>query len=143
MKKAFATILSLILVFSILSFSVAENHTVDTHVSAIEERYIGLRRVTSQLAISNNTANCKATAYAINSSYSLYVTMSLQKQTGANWNTVISWSGSGSGFAGVVLNKTKSGLSSGTYRCKAYVRVYDSNGTFVESTTIYSQTITI
>lgn len=142
MKRAFIVFFAVLFVLSSFSFSVAEG-TEGKSSLMVEERYIGLSRATTNLSLSNNTANCKAVAYAKTSGYTLYVTLSLQKKSGTSWNYVTSWIGVGSGFSGVVLNKTKSGLTSGTYRCKAYVRVYDSNGSYVESTTVYSQSITI
>lgn len=143
MKKITILLLSFLLVFSSVSFSDAEESQHESSGTLIEERFIGLSRASASLNISSNTAKCKATAYANSSEYYLYVTLSLQKKNGNTWNTIASWNGSGSGITGVVLSKTKSGLVSGTYRCKAYVRVYDSNGSYVESTTVYSQSITI
>lgn len=143
MKKAIILLISLLMVLSSISFSVAEEHRYESPEELTAERFIGLSRASASMSISNNTAKCKATAYASSSEYYLYVTLSLQKKSGNSWKTIASWNGSGSGITGVILSKTKSGLVSGTYRCKAYVRVYDSNGSYVESTTVYSQSITI
>ena len=43
----------------------------------------------------------------------------------------------------VKLDENKSGLSTGTYRVRLYIAVYDSNGTFVESANAYSKLKTI
>lgn len=143
MKKAVILFLSLLLIFSSISVSVAEERSYESSESLIEERFIGLSQVSASLIITNNTAKCKATAFANSSEYKLYVTLSLQKKSGNTWNNIANWSKSGSGVTGVVLSKTKSGLTSGTYRCKTYVRVYDSNGNYVESTTEFSQSFSI
>ncbi len=143
MKKAIVILLALLLIIPPFSLSVAEENQFENWNGLIEERFIALSQASASLSISNNTAKCKAIAYANSSEYHLYVTLSLQKMSGNTWNSIASWNGTGSGVTGVILSKTKSGLSSGTYRCKAYVRVYDSNGAFVESTTVYSQTCTI
>lgn len=143
MKKVIILLLSLLMVLSSISFSVAEEHRYESPEELTAERFIGLSRASASMSISNNTAKCKATAYANSSEYYLYVALSLQKKSGNTWSTIANWNGSGSGITGVILSKTKSGLVSGTYRCKAYVRVYDSNGSYVESTTVYSQSITI
>lgn len=138
MKKMFVVMLSIMLLFTSISISSADSNT-STDEAVPVYRFIGLYLANTKLSISNGIANCTCVARAKTSDYSLSVTLTLQKKSGANWNNIISWSGTGNGFTGVVLNKTKSGLSSGTYRCKAYVRVYDSNGIFVESTNVYSQ----
>lgn len=143
MKKVTILLLSFMFIFSSVSFSVAEESQREISGNLIEERFIGLSRASTSLNISTNTAKCKATAYASSSEYYLYVTLSLQKKNGNTWNTIASWNGSGSGITGVILSKTKSGLVSGTYRCKAYVRVYDSDSAFIESTIIYSQLYTV
>ncbi len=143
MKKAIVILLALLLIIPPFSLSVAEENQFENWNGLMEERFIALSQASASLSISNNTAKCKAFAYANSSEYHLYVTLSLQKMNGNTWSTIASWIGSGSGITGVVLNKSRSGLSSGTYRCKAYVRVYDSHGAFVESTTVYSQTCTI
>lgn len=139
MKRIIILVLSTVLIFTSISITAADEINSTTKETIMDNRFIGLYRATSSIGITNNTANCKATAFAKTTDYSLYVILSLQKKSGANWNNIISWSDTGSGLTGVVLSKTKSSLSSGTYRCKVYVRVYNSNGTFIESTTVYSQ----
>lgn len=141
MKKCFAIVLTILLLISSIGVTSADG--IYTEESIFLDRYIGLYRAYATLSIASGTASCTGVAKAKTSNYSLSLILSLQKKSGTSWNTIISWSGTGSGISGIVLNKTKSGLSSGTYRCKAYVRMYDSNGVFVESTTVYSQTCTI
>ena len=64
-------------------------------------------------------------------------TMYLQKETSTGWSSVASWSIQGKKL--VTLDKSKSGLSAGTYRVRIYITVYDANGTFVESANAYSK----
>lgn len=80
MKKITILLLSFLLVFSSVSFSVAEESQHESSGTLIEERFIGLSRASASLNISSNTAKCKATAYANSSEYYLYVTLSLQKK---------------------------------------------------------------
>ena len=141
MKKCFAIVLTILLLISSIGVTSADG--IDSEENIILDRYIGLFKTYATLSMSSGTASCTGVAKAKTSNYSLSLTLSLQKKSGTSWNTIISWSGTGSGISGIILNKTKSGLSSGTYRCKAYVRVYDSNGLFVESTTVYSQILSI
>lgn len=141
MKKCFVIVLSMLLLFSSVGATSADS--INTEESIILDRFIGLYKANATLSINNGTANCTGVARAKTSSFSLVATLSLQKRSGVSWSTIASWSGSGSGITGVILNKTKSGLPSGTYRCKLYVNVYGSNGTYIESTTVYSQSCSI
>lgn len=141
MKKCFAIVLTILLLLASVSTTSADG--IDVEENIILDRYIWLFKAYATLSITNGTANCTGVAKAKSSNYSLSLTLSLQKKSGTSWNYVASWIGTGSGINGVVLNRTKSGLTSGTYRCVAYVQVYDSNGAYVESTTVYSQTCTI
>lgn len=141
MKKCFAIVLTILLLIS--SIGVTSADVTDTEENIILDRYIGLFKAYTTLSIASGTASCTGVAKAKSSNYSLSLTLSLQKKSGISWNNVTSWIGTGSGISGVVLNRTKSGLTSGTYRCVVYVQVYDSNGAFVESTTVYSQSCSI
>lgn len=143
MKK----VVSLLLVLIIFSFAMPV-FAVDANASApqdpiIEPNYVGLQSVTSGLSITNGTATCKGSAKAKYTNYSLNLTMQLQKKNGTTWSNVSQWTGSGTGVLGVSLNKTRSGLTSGSYRVKVTVKVYNGSGSLVESPTIYSAIRTI
>ena len=137
MKKLVSIVFSVILLISIITPAYAEE--LDTPVEdPIIEEYQGIRYITSDISISGSSATCYGVVDG-RSSYSYNMTVYLQKLSGSNWNSIASWSATGSGNLGVSLTKTKSGLTSGTYRCKVYVSVYDSNGQFVESATVCSR----
>lgn len=141
MKKTITVILSMFILFSFLTVATADSPYSSESVTSY--RYIGLYNASTNLSITGNTARCNGSAFAKSPNYSLKVTLSLQKSMNGSWSTIVSWKGTGTGYVGVVLSETSSGLSSGTYRCKMYVRVYDSNGIFVESSTVFSQTCSI
>lgn len=137
MKKLVSIVFSVILLISIITPAYAEE--LDTPVEdPIIEEYQGIRYITSDISISGSSATCYGVVDG-RSSYSYSMTVYLQKLSGSNWNSIASWSATGSGNLGVSLTKTKNGLTSGTYRCKVYVSVYDSNGQFVESATVCSR----
>ncbi len=137
MKKLISIVVITILLFSIIVPTYAEELEPPVDDPIFEE-FQGMRTVTASLEISGSIATCHSKLTG-KSSYSYFLTMSLQRQNGSSWSTVISWTGSGTGINGIDIIKTKSGLSSGTYRCKVYVSVYDSNDQFIESTTVYSR----
>jgi len=85
------------------------------------------------------TAICTGIARGSSNSYTLKVTMNLQQKIDGSWTSIAFWKTTGTGPSGVSFSKIKQGLSSGIYRTRVYVGVYDSSGNFVESTTVYSQ----
>lgn len=143
MKKVVSLLLVvMILVFSVPAFA-ADANALAPQDPVIEPNYVGLMSVTSGLSITNGTATCKGSAKAKYTNYSLNLTMQLQKKNGSTWSPVSQWTGTGTGVLGVSLNKTKSGLTSGSYRVKVTVKVYNGSGSLVESPTIYSAIRTI
>ncbi len=136
MKKTIALILMFLLAMSSFGITNAEEITVPADEPVIEE-YIDLSRVAVSLRINGNTAQCSGSARSIISTDTIKMTMYLQKQTSTGWSNVASWYKEGTRL--VMLDKSKSGLSAGTYRVLLYVTVYDSNGIFVESAFAYSK----
>jgi hypothetical protein len=137
MKKLVSIVFSVILIFSVIAPAYAEDLETPVEDPIIEE-YQGIRYITADISISGSSATCYGVVDG-RSSYSYSMTVYLQKLSGSNWNSIASWSATGSGNLGVSLTKAKNGLTSGTYRCKVYVSVYDSNGQFVESATVCSR----
>lgn len=140
MKKTIALILSIVFVLSSLPTTFAEDVTVPADEPIIEE-YIDLAVVSAALQINGNTALCYGSARTIVNTDSIHMWMYLQKQTSAGWTTVYSWHEQDVRLA--VLDESRNGLSSGTYRVRVYVRVYDANGSFVESANAYSKLKTV
>lgn len=140
MKKTIALILSIVFVLSSLSTAFAEEVTVPEDEPIVED-YIDLSRITVSLQTNGNTASCYGSARTIVSTDSIHMWMYLQKQTSNGWTTVYSWYEQDVHLA--VLDESRSGLSSGTYRLRLYVKVYDANGYFVESANVYSKLKTV
>lgn len=144
MKK----LISVLIVAVIMVCSAAPALASDSNNCMIEkpiagEKFQALSIVTASLRINASTATCKGVARASRNGYSIRITMRLQKKTGSTWTNVASWTGSGAGTIGAALNKTKSGLSAGTYRTSLYAAVFNNSGSYVESTTVYSKYIGI
>ena len=136
MKKAVVFLLSFLLAVSFVSTAYAESAKESTY-ELQNAKYVNLLNVSTSLDISGNTAYCSGFAKSIISTDTIKMTMYLQKQTSTGWSTVAIWYKQDTRL--VTLNKSKSGLSAGTYRIHLYVTVYDSNGNFVESACVYSK----
>lgn len=79
------------------------------------------------LSISGTTAYCKSYATGIDSVTRITATQYLQLETGTDsWSAIASWSGV-SNSNSFSLEKSKSGLDSGTYRLRTVFNVYCGN----------------
>lgn len=136
MKKVIVLFLTLIFALSSLTLAYADDVMEPADDPVIED-YIDISRITASLDISGNTASCYGSAQSRVSTDSVHMWMYLQKQTTTGWTTVASWYKQNVRL--VSLDKTKSGLSAGTYRVHVYIVVYDSNGNFVEYANTYSK----
>lgn len=135
MKRVIIFLLALILICASFTTSYAEGSDMVT--DDLNTKYVDLTRLSASLNISGITASCSGTAKSLISTDIIKMSMYLQKQTSTGWSNVASWYKEGTRL--VTLDKSKSGLSAGTYRVLLYVTVYDSNGIFVESAYAYSK----
>ena len=140
MKRIAVFILSFVLALTSLVTAYAEDVTHPADEPIIEE-YVDLISVSVSLRVNGNTAFCYGSACSRVNTDSIHLWMYLQKQTSDGWTTVYSWYEQDIRLA--VLDESRSGLSSGTYRVRVYVRVYDANGYFVESANAYSKLKTV
>lgn len=84
--------------------------------------------------------NVAASATLYNSSYTVKVTTTLQQWSSGWGDTSHSWTSKETGRTEAAGNVY---LGSGVYRVKATATVYNTSGTQVETTTIYSDSYTI
>lgn len=101
-------------------------------------RYKHVAMMAGTLSITSaGQANCGANV-ALDRGYNVKVTMELQKYDSGDWNTLKSWSKSGSGPMGADLSESYKLSSSDMYQVKVTAYVTDSNGNYVESPVCYS-----
>lgn len=84
----------------------------------------GLARSSGSVTPSSNT-------------YTSYLTVSLQKYNGGDWTTIRSWSSSGVGYIGVIIDGYYY-VANGTYRVCSTAQIYDSYGDLLETESFYS-----
>ena len=104
----------------------------------IMPRYAYIVDTEAELTIRGGLADCSASAYALSSSYKVELTMELQ-QNRSGWDTIKTWSGSGSWDASVDGHwYVASGYD---YRIKASVTIKNASGSTIEDATFYSYTV--
>ena len=140
-------ILSMILVILIAVFSVTPVYAVDRTSSVntqeiITPMFTHIWILTPGLAInSSGKATSLGDVTIYNDSYSTVLTVQLQKSSGSYWSTIKTWTGSGTGITGVLIEEDYY-VVRGTYRVCATAKVYDTSGKLLETQSVYSATVT-
>lgn len=138
MKRRIIAILSLVLILaSVLVMPVSATDATTSEATTVTPRYVNISLFTASIGInSSGKASCYSFVETANSSYTVYLSVSLQRYINGGWSTVKNWSTSGTGEA--TLDKSRYVTSGYYYRTAATATVYTSGGSFVESETVYS-----
>lgn len=134
MRRLLCLITLVALTLSTVRIAFASNDT------SIEPRYMYTGKITASLSLSGSTASA-AGRITPSGEYETRITVCLQKGSGTSWTTIATWNGNcscGSSEAGGIKTLTK-GYD---YRVAVTGRVYNSNGTLLETVTKYSLTKT-
>lgn len=138
MKRRILAFLSLVALLTsalILPAGATEIPTPDADVPSL--CYVDIAVLTASIGIdSKGKASCYAFVETATSSYTVYLSVSLQRYINGGWSTVKNWSTSGSGEA--TLDKSWYIVSGYYYRTAATATVYTAGGSFVESETVCS-----
>lgn len=136
MKKLLSLLLSLALVFSVLAPATFAADAEDTP----QPFYVRIATFNIDFDIASDG---KSTCYSkVTSAYltdTVDVTMELQRVNNGDWETVKTWTGSGT--RQVSLDKIWYVLSGYTYQLCITAEVYDANGNLKETETEYSTLI--
>lgn len=139
MKK----IISLIIVMSILlTFGMQVHAAADEKPAGeISPMYINLKSLSASFDIDSlGITTCGGNLVQILSDGSCELIMNLQKlNSDKSWDTIATWTKEGTTKCSNVQYRA---VSRGTYRLSVTGKIYNSSGTFIESGTAYSLTIT-
>ena len=129
--KRLISILLIALLFACSMCAAAE--TEDESLGDIQLFYVYAKNVTANLTIdSSGNATCRGLITLRDSSYTVTITVKLQKKSGSSWTTLATWSDSGDGYAGASAGGTKKVSSGYSYRVSVSTVVKDSSGTVIE-----------
>ena len=140
MKKILVLIICLAMIVSMFSpFCLAvEGNEVDEE---IQPMYNVISSIAAGLKISSSgVASCIASLTGMSSPLTGKIIMELQQYSGGMWNTIMSWTESGSG--GIIMEEYWTVPSGYSYRVRVTGNVYNANELLIESQYITSVTQT-
>ena len=138
MKKLICFCLSLLMVFAMAVPASAADTNSLTSNSLISPNFTNIWSISAGLGISSTgKAHYSGSVDASSNSYTAELTVSIQKSTTSGWTTIKSWSGSGSGQSGLIVEGYYY-VDHGTYRVCSTAKIYSSAGALLETASFYS-----
>lgn len=138
MKKLVSVILlALVVAFSSLPAYAAEAKA-DAQSGTVHPTFVNIMSLSAGLSINSaGKATCTGSVDLYDNSYTVKMTVTLQKSTGKGWSGIQSWNVNGKGNAGAQLSDSYY-VTSGKYRVCTTARVYNTSGKLVETESAYS-----
>ena len=137
MKRRIVAFLSLVLILSsvlVLPAGAAAGEAP----TAVTPRYVNIMAFAASIDInSSGKATCYSFVETANKSYTISLTLGLQRYKDGYWTTIKTWSGSGTGE--LSMDKSRYVTRGYYYRTAVSATVRTSGGSYVEGVTIYSQ----
>jgi len=131
-------ILSLVALVLLITSMLVMPATATDETPTVSPRYVNIALFATSIDINDNgKASCHSYVETANSTYTIYLSIGLQRYKDGAWTTIKSWSTSGTGDA--ELDKSYYVTSGYYYRTAATATVYTSGGSYVEMVTIHSQ----
>lgn len=139
MKRNVLSLVALVLIFScVLAIPASAADVPVEEATTVTPRFVNISLMSASIDV---TSSGKALPYSYvktaNSTYTIYLNMSLQRYVNGGWSDVKSWSTSGTGD--VELDKSYYVTPGYYYRTATAATVYTSGGSYVETAYVYSQ----
>ncbi len=133
-----AGLLVFMVMLSVLPVYASGAESISTESGIISPRFTAILSISAGLSInSSGKAACAGSVTPSSNTYTADMTVSLEKSTSNGWSTIKSWTGSGTGYVGVVIDAYYY-VTSGTYRVCTTAKIYNSSGTLLETESFYS-----
>lgn len=133
-----AGLLVFMVMLSVLPVYASGDERVSSESGIISPQFTAILSMSAGLSIdSSGKATCSGSVTPSDNTYTVNMTVSLEKSTSNGWSTIKSWSGSGTGYAGVAIEAYYY-VTSGTYRVCTTAKIYNSSGTLLETESFYS-----
>lgn len=137
MKRLLSFFLSAALMITTFGLTASAN-VVTSPEDEISPQYAYTQSISSGLSISNLKASCTSVVIGNSSKTTkIYLTQTLQKNTGSSWRNVIT--SSKTSYSNVCFLLNTFGVSSGKFRVKTVAKVY--SGSNYETLTAYSSKV--
>lgn len=132
MKRTITLLLSIILVFSVMSPTVL----AAAEDNAVQPRYLRISTFDTAFGIdSSGKSTCYCRVRTYESTDIIELTMELQRLEDSGWKTIKTWTGSDTHINS--LDKNWYVVTSYEYRLEVTAKIYDSDGTLLETQVAY------
>lgn len=140
MKKILASFIALLMITLLAVPALAVESDSYSNSSMMTPNYTYIWQMSAGLKISSaGKAHCLGTVDAPSNSHYVNLTVTLQKKNSSSWENVKSWSTSGIGQSGLIIEEDYY-VARGTYRVLTTAKIYNSTGTtLLESEPFNSQ----
>ena len=129
MKKILASVLAVLMVTLLATPTLAAETGSYSSSSMMTPNYTYIWQMSAGLKISSaGKAHCSGSVDASSNSYYVKLTVTLQKKSNSSWENVKSWSTSGMGQSGLIIEEDYY-VARGTYRVLTTAKIYNSTGT--------------
>ena len=137
MKRSALSLIALVLLLTCV-LAVPASAAEPAEEITVSPRFVDIRMISTSIDVnSSGKASCYTFVDTANSSYTINISMSLQRYKNGGWTNVKTWTTSGTGE--VSLDKSYYVSSGYYYRTAVAATVYTSGGTYVETGYGYSQ----
>lgn len=136
MKRSALSLIALVLLLT--CFLAVPASAAEPIENAVSPCFVDISMMSASIDVnSSGKAACYSYVDTANSSYTIYINMSLQRYVNGGWSNVKTWSTSGTGEA--ELDKSYYVSSGYYYRTAVAATIYTSGGSYVETGYCYSQ----
>lgn len=137
MKRSALSLIALVLLLTFF-LAVPASAAEPAEEITVSPRFVDIRMMSASIDVnSSGKAACYSYVDTANSSYTIYINMSLQRYVDGGWSNVKTWSTSGTGEA--ELDKSYYVSSGYYYRTAVAATIYTPGGSYVETGYCYSQ----
>lgn len=136
MKRSALSLITLVLLLT--CFLAVPASAAESIENAVSPCFVDISMMSASIDVnSNGKAACYSYVDTANSTYTINISMSLQRYVDGYWKNVKTWTSSGTGD--VTLDKSYYVSSGYYYRTGVAATVYTSSGSYVETAYCYSQ----
>lgn len=140
MKRIISTcLIAVLLMLSVVPINASGIKGASTGKGIVSPMYYAIWSMSAGLSINSlGRATCSGSVTPSKSTYSASMTVTLEKYKDNKWTAIMSWSDTGVGYTGVII-EARYYVVSGRYRVRNKAYIFNAVGDLLETATVYSE----